>query len=150
MGSDVVPDWGQACNSTVYRIVWRSVKHFFQFSANFFLIFLLKAFQLFHHFAVENFFLPDIVVFLACFHKGAAGAYLMYYKLHYSNIDAGSFLWYTNMVSAALLKTSTDSMEWMFYGFFQGRFRSGPDVLQGADGRANVQSLYRRVGAHQL
>ena len=115
MGSDVVPDWGQACNSTVYRIVWRSVKHFFQFSANFFLIFLLKAFQLFHHFAVENFFLPDIVVFLACFHKGAAGAYLMYYKLHYRNMDAQRFLWYTNLVSAALLKTLT---EWMFYGFF--------------------------------
>ena len=56
MGSDVVPDWGQACNSTVYRIVWRSVKHFLQFSANFFLIFLLKAFQLFHHPAVENSF----------------------------------------------------------------------------------------------
>ena len=36
MGSDVVPDWGQACNSTVYRIVWRSVKHFFRFPSNFF------------------------------------------------------------------------------------------------------------------
>ena len=27
-------------------------------------------------------------------------------------------MWYTNGVSAALLKTSTNSMEWMFYGFF--------------------------------
>ena len=72
---------------------------------------------------MENFFLPDIVVFLACFHKGAAGAYLMYYKLHYSNIDAGRFLWYTNVVSAALLKTSTDSMEWMFGDKFLRRIQ---------------------------
>ena len=30
-------------------------------------------------------------------------------------MDAQRFLWYTNLVSAALLKTLT---EWMFYGFF--------------------------------
>ena len=135
MGSILVPKWGQACNSTVYRTLWPSVKHFFRFPSNFFEKPLWRNFQLFHHFAVENFFLPDIVVFLACFHKGAAGAYFMYYKLHYSNIDAGRFLWYTNMVSAALLKTS---MEWMYYGFFQGRFRGCPELLQGADGGADV------------
>ena len=136
---------------------FNSISHSMTFCQAFFSVFCklfsdfsVKSFSTFSPFCCGKLFLPDIVVFLACFHKGAAGAYLMYYKLHYSNIDAGRFLWYTNMVSAALLKTSTDSMEWMFYGFFQGRFRSGPDVLQGADGRANVQSLYRRVGAHQL
>ena len=97
MGSDVVPDWGQACNSTVYRIVWRSVKHFFRFPANFF----VKRFSTFTQFC-------------PC-HNGRAGAFLMYYKLHYRNMDAQRFLWYTNLVSAALLKTLT---EWMFYGFF--------------------------------
>ena len=112
MGSDVVPDWGQAYNSTVYRIVWRSVKHFFRFPANFF----VKRFSTF-----------------APFPRGKPGrhkilwpwavpsttdedrSFLMYYKLHYRNMDAQRFLWYTNLVSAALLKTLT---EWMFYGFF--------------------------------
>ena len=60
--------------------------------------------------------LPQDIVALFCpCHNGRAGAFLMYYKLHYRNMDAQRFLWYTNMVSAALLKTLT---EWMFYGFF--------------------------------
>ena len=36
MGSILVPKWGQACNSTVYRTLSPSVKHFFRFPANFF------------------------------------------------------------------------------------------------------------------
>ena len=36
MGSILVPKWGQACNSTVYRTLSPSVKHFFLFPANFF------------------------------------------------------------------------------------------------------------------
>ena len=56
--------------------------------------------------------LPQDIVALFCpCHNGRAGAFLMYYKLHYRNMDAQRFLWYTNLVSAALLKTS---MEWMF------------------------------------
>ena len=53
MGSDAVPDWGQACNSTVYRIVWRSVKHFFRFPANF-----LQSFSQKHCEKIFNFCTP--------------------------------------------------------------------------------------------
>ncbi len=35
-GHSVSPKWGQACNSTVYRTLSHSVKHFFLFPANFF------------------------------------------------------------------------------------------------------------------
>ena len=57
MGSDVVPDWGQACNSTVYRIVWRSVKHFFRFPANFF----VKRFSTFSPFCRGKLFCHKIL-----------------------------------------------------------------------------------------
>ena len=55
MGSILVPKWGQACNSTVYRTLWPSVKHFFRFPSNFFEKPLWRNFQLFHPFPVENF-----------------------------------------------------------------------------------------------
>ena len=63
--------------------------------------------------------------------------------------DGVSDIFFGSMIDRTKSKMGK-ARPWMFYGFFQGRFRSGPDVLQGADGRANVQSLYRRVGAHQL
>ena len=139
MGSILVPKWGQACNSTVYRTLWPSVKHFFRFPSNFFEKPLWRNFQLFHPFPVENFSSTTSCALFRVLpqgpHKGADASFLMYYKLPYSNIDAGRFLWYTNLVSAALLKTS---MEWMYYGFFQGRFRGCPELLQGADGGADV------------
>ena len=135
MGSDAVPDWGQACNSTVYRIVWRSVKHFFRFSANFLRFFCEKIFNFFTILPWKTLSPQDIVARFYSGHNGPAGAFLMYYKLHYRNMDAQPFLWYTNLVSAALLKTLT---EWMFYGFFQGRFRGRAGVLQNADGRADL------------
>ena len=139
MGSILVPKWGQACNSTVYRTLWPSVKHFFRFPSNFFEKPLWRSFQLFHPFPVENFSSTTSCGFFRPWtqevQSRAPSSFLMYYKLHYRNIDAGRFLWYTNLVSAALLKTS---MEWMFYGFFQGRFRGRSGVLQNADGRADL------------
>ena len=132
MGSDVVPDWGQACNSTVYRIVWRSVKHFFSFPANFF----VKRFSTFTRFCRGKLSGHKILWLRAVPSTTDEGrSFLMYYKLHYRNMDSQRFLWYTSFVSAALLKTLT---EWMFYGFFQGRFRGRSSVLQNADGRADL------------
>ena len=65
MGSILVPKWGQACNSTVYRTLWHSVKHFFRFPANFFEKSLWRNFQLFHPFPVENFSATISCVFFA-------------------------------------------------------------------------------------
>ena len=60
MGVFLVPKWGQACNSTVYRTVWRSVKHFFAFLQTFF----VKRFSTFSPFLPWKTRLPqDIVAF---------------------------------------------------------------------------------------
>ena len=48
---------------------------------------------------MENFFLPDIVVFLACFHKGAAGA-----SLHLPLEEAAQ------AVAAAMIETCCDEV----------------------------------------
>ena len=139
MGSVVVPNRGQACNSTVYRIVWRSVKHFFRFPANFLQTFSWKVCEKIFNFCTllpwKTRYPQDIVFSFQTAHNRRKGLFFMYYKLHYSNMDSQRFLCYTNLVSAALLKTLT---EWMFYGFFQGRFRGRPGVLQNADGRADL------------
>ena len=72
-----------------------------------------------------EFFEENPGVAKAIFEKATQAAREMCIRDRY-NIDAGGFLWYTNLVSAALLKTS---MEWMYYGFFQGRFRGCPELL---------------------
>ena len=98
---------------------FNSISHSMAFCQAFFsLSFKLFCEKIFNFFTILPWktLLPQDIVALFCpCHNGRAGAFLMYYKLHYRNMDAQRFLWYTNLVSAALLKTLT---EWMFYGFF--------------------------------
>ena len=83
MGSDVVPDWGQACNSTVYRIVWRSVKLFFRFPANSANFFCEKIFNFFTILPWKTLCIQDIVAIFAACHNAKQRSFLMYFKLHY-------------------------------------------------------------------
>lgn len=69
MGSILVPKWGQACNSTVYRTLSPSVKHFFAFQQTFFKTGCEKSFNFFTHSPWKTFLPPYLVADLGVGHK---------------------------------------------------------------------------------
>ena len=111
--------WGISGPKMGTGLQFNSISHSMAFCQAFFSLscklFCEKIFNFFTILPWKTLLPQDIVALFCPCHNGRAGAFLMYYKLHYRNMDAQRFLWYTNLVSAALLKTLT---EWMFYGFF--------------------------------